>query len=455
MSASSQVLAINKPTLYALASGRGAAGVAVVRVSGPQAFRTAQRIAGALPALRTAGLRLLRVPASGELLDQALVLCFQAPHSFTGEDVVEFHVHGSPAVVAGLLDVLAAEPGLRLAEPGGFTRQAFDNDKLDLTQVEGLADLVAAETRTQRQQALQQMRGGLAQCLEGWRAQLMPILAYTEAEIDFGEEEESVGLGISLALRPKLQALGQAMRVQLALAHQAERVRSGLSVAIIGAPNSGKSTLINALAKRDVAIVSTIPGTTRDVLEVHLDLGGFAVTLLDTAGLRESTDPIEQEGIRRARARAEAADLVLHLIAAEEYSQQMQGLQAGVPNRQLVLSKYDLCQDKSALAATARHYAALCTSSAEPESFSRLLAYLTNWAQAQGQGLEAAFITRARHKVGVADCLGHIEAALAQGDMVLTAEELRLALRALGRLTGRVDVEALLDIIFRDFCIGK
>src|SRR5438552_1894318 len=300
----------DRDTIFALSSGRPPAAIAVVRVSGPRAREALERLIGRVPQPRRASFAHVRNPATHDVIDEGLALWFPAPNSATGEDVAELHVHGGRAVIAAVLSALANLPGLRHAEAGEFTRRAFENGRMDLTAVEGLADLVAAETQAQRRQALQHLQGLLGDRAETWRRRLIEALALVEARIDFSDEadvpEDLVGpaLKIAAALRDEIAAA-------LAGAARGERLRDGLVVAIAGPPNAGKSTLLNRIARREAAIVSPIPGTTRDVIEVHLDLDGYPVTLLDTAGIRDSDDPVEQEGVRRARQRASEADLVL------------------------------------------------------------------------------------------------------------------------------------------------
>lgn len=433
-------------TIFALSSGRGPAGVAVVRVSGARAAEAVTRLTGQpLPAPRMAALRLLREPDSGEVIDQSLLLWFPGPASFTGEDVAEFHVHGGPAVVSGVLAALGRLEGLRPAEAGEFTRRAFHAGKMDLTQVEGLADLINAETEAQRRQALRQMQGALTELYEGWRTQLVRALAYVEADIDFSDEDD-VPEHVSAQVHGAIERLSAEITQHLADGSRGERLRDGLSVAIIGKPNAGKSSLLNALAKREVAIVSNIAGTTRDIIEVHLNLGGYPVTLIDTAGLRDTDDPVEAIGVARARARAEAADLRLHLTPFGEEPPEPE------ENTLSVITKIDL----EASAAPGHHNGRFHLSVVSGAGLADLVSHLSDWAsKALGSGGESVLLTRERHRHALENCRTHLQAALTQPDLVLMAEDMRLAARALGRITGRVDVEDLLDVIFRDFCIGK
>jgi tRNA modification GTPase len=425
-------------TIYALSSGRAAAGVAVVRISGPAAHHALQVLAGGVLQLRRATLRTLRHPITQAALDQALVLAFAAPHSATGEDMAELHIHGGVAVIDAVLAALALVPGLTLAAPGDFTRRAFDNGKLDLAQVEGLADLIAAETEAQRAQALRQMDGALSGLFEKWRQQLIGALAYVEADIDFADGEDDVPDGISAQAATIIIGLQAAWSAQLADASRGERLRDGFTVAITGPPNAGKSSLLNVLAQRDVAIVSPIAGTTRDSIEVHLNLSGYPVTLIDTAGLRDTDDPVEAEGVRRARAKAAAADLALYLTADPKEP---------APAGLRVQTKVDLLDGATP---------GLAISTLTGAGLAELIALLSEHAAKAMAVGEAPSLTRARHRDVLSEALGHLSnAQKQQDDLVLAAEELRLAARALGRITGRVDVEDVLDVIFTSFCIGK
>lgn len=437
-------------TIFALASGRGRAGVAVIRVSGPAAVSVAVTLAGSCPPPRRAALRQLRQGPDNDLLDEGIIIYFQRPESFTGEDVVEFHVHGGPAVVSAVLTAIGKVPGARLAEAGEFTRRAFDNGRLDLTAVEGLADLIAAETEAQRRQALRQARGELAAVYDGWRQRLVSALAYVEAGIDFSDEE--LPEDVAARARPEVDSLRLEIMQALSDERRGERLRDGFEIAILGEPNSGKSSLLNALAKRDVAIVSARAGTTRDALEVHLDLDGLPITLVDTAGLRDSGDEVESEGIRRAHARAEEADLRLVLIPADVWP----ALPAAVrpyaegPGALLVVSKSDLLTVTPTGGVPA-------ISVRTGQGLEALVATLCQRAESCLSGGEMAVITRQRHRQALTEAVDYLEAFLAARtkEIELQAEDLRLAARALGRVTGRVGVEDVLGAIFAEFCIGK
>jgi tRNA modification GTPase len=441
------VLADPTSTIFALASAPGRAGIAVVRLSGPATRRTLAAL-GVPPAPARRAVRAhFRDPASGEPLDDGLAIFFEGPRSYTGEDAGELHLHGSRAVVAAMLAALGNLPGLRLAEPGEFTRRAFDNGKLDLTAVEGVADLISAETAAQRRQALRQLDGALGRLYEGWRAALLRALAHLEAAIDFPEEELPAAIAEEVAATTA--RLAAEIAAHLADGHRGERLRDGVSVAIVGPPNVGKSSLLNALARREAAIVSALAGTTRDVVEVQLDIAGYPVVLADTAGLRAAGDAIEEEGIRRARARAAAADLRLVLVDARRAAADLAELDELIgANAMVVANKIDLARcDPPA--------GALGISVATGAGMGHLLDRLAHEVTARFAETGTPVITRARHRSALETALGSLGRAARAGLPELVAEDLRLALRSLGGITGRVDVEDLLDVIFRDFCIGK
>ena len=444
-------------TIFAVATAPGRAGVAVVRVSGPLAFAAAQRLAGDLPEARRAALRTLRRPSDNEALDSALVLIFAAPNSFTGEDVVELHLHGGPAVVGAVLDALSLEPGLRPAEAGEFTRRAFENGKLDLTEVEGLADLVDAETEGQRRQALRQMDGALSRLYEGWRADLIGLMASLEAEIDFPDEGDVTTEEIAI-FQSKVSSLKDALTQHLNESKRGERLREGVRCAIVGAPNAGKSSLLNRLAGREAAIVSDIPGTTRDVVEVRLVLAGAPVWVADTAGLRSAAESIEAEGIRRAMARAEESDIRIGMVDGAAADWAPLPLQKG---DLLVIAKSDLATGSAADAARTwameHQVETIAASPKSGDGLAALEAWLTERVSALTAITEAPSLSRLRHRRHVEDAVGALTRAHGSihAGPELAGEDLRSAAHALGRITGRVDVEDLLDKIFSDFCIGK
>jgi tRNA modification GTPase len=451
-----------RDTIFALSSGRPPAAIAVVRISGPMADHALRSVIGRVPEPRKAALARVRDPASGEVIDEGLALWFPGPASETGEDTAELQLHGGRAVIAGVLAALGRIEGLRPAEAGEFTRRAFENGRLDLTAVEGLADLIYAETEAQRRQAFRHMQGLLGDRAESWRGRLIEALALVEARIDFSDEadvpEDLVGPALAI-----VRSLRDEIAAALAGAGRGERLRDGLVVAIAGPPNAGKSTLLNAIAQREAAIVSPIPGTTRDVIEVHLDLDGYPVTVLDTAGIRESVDPVEQEGVRRARERAAGADLVLWVVDARDY-QTGSGPAAGEGARTwMLLNKADLLSKEQRHRITGLLPAAGATprtfliSAARGEGMNQVINLVSEYSQGFF-GREAALVVRQRQRLlleQAAAALGRaLEAGVPPREDIL-AEELRVAAGALGRLIGRVDVEDILDVIFRDFCIGK
>jgi tRNA modification GTPase len=436
-------------TIYALASATGAAGVAVHRVSGPRAGEVFARLCRrGSPPPRQAVRVTLHDPATGEALDDGLALWFPAPHSFTGEDVVELQLHGGRASIAAALAALGGLDGYRLAEPGEFTKRAFIAGKLDLTAAEGLADLVAAETEAQRRQARRQLAGELGGLYEGWRARLLSLLAYQEAAIDFIDEDLPPDMLADATAQ--IAALVADIDAHLADRRRGERLRDGIAVVILGAPNAGKSTLLNALAQRDAAIVSARAGTTRDVIDVHLDLGGWPVILTDTAGLRDVDDEIEGEGVRRARTRAADADVKLILFDGTAIPDS-HTLDLIDENSIVLLSKTDLHTGSREVAG----HPALAISAKTGTGMGELLARLQREVAQRLELSGSPALTRQRHRKSLENCRDALQAAVSSAAPELLAEELRQAAQALGRITGRVGVEDLLDKIFRDFCIGK
>jgi tRNA modification GTPase len=424
-------------TIFALASGSARAAIAVMRVSGPASRPAVAALCGGkLPAPRHASLRRLR-DAGGAMLDQALVLWFPGPGTYTGEDCAELHLHGGRGVIDGVADALT-EAGLRAAEPGEFTRRAFLNGRMDLVEAEAVHDLITAETEAQRRQALRQLEGALGALYQDWADRLRGILAYQEALIDFPDED--LPPEVEDQLLTTLRTVHAEIRTHLNDAGRGEKLREGLFFAITGAPNVGKSTLINSLAERDVAIVSDIPGTTRDALETRVVLGGVPVTLVDTAGLRETTDSIEAEGVRRARARALSADLTMTVVEAGSPIPEN-------PGHLVIANKSDLGHPGPD--------DALRISAKTGEGMDELRAQLARAAQQMTESSGAPPLTRARHRAALLEADTLLDAA-EQADLPeLRGEDLRLAMRALGRITGHVGVEDILDTVFSRFCIGK
>jgi tRNA modification GTPase len=444
-------------TIFALASGAGKCGVAVFRISGRDAWQVLARLCefDEKPQPRTAFLRDVIHPKTGEKIDKALVLYFAAPNSFTGEDVVELHTHGGRAIMNAIIEALAALPGFRMAEPGEFTRRAFENGKMDLTEAEAIADLVHAETEAQRRQALRQMEGSLGKLYGNWSGRLSHSLAMMEAAIDFADED----LPDDMIERQMaaLQELRAEIGSHLNDSHRGERLREGFSVVLLGPPNAGKSSILNALARRDAAIVSPTAGTTRDIIEVHLDINGYPVILADTAGLRElaektSADQIETEGVRRARARAAEADLKIVVFDGAAWPEKDAEAENLVDaNSIVVVNKRDLLPPKCEQGEGMPVFISATIGS----GIDTLLQRLGLEIESRFSETSAPPLTRARHRAALEGCTQHIDRALSATQADLRAEDVRLAMRSLGRITGRVEVEDLLDIIFRDFCIGK
>jgi tRNA modification GTPase len=430
-------------TIFAPATAPGRAAIAVVRVSGRETRRVLRSIAGDLPPPRRASVRRLFAP-DGTDIDRGLVLWFPAPGSYTGEDAAELHVHGGRAVLGALIAALDAL-GLRLAEPGEFTRRAFENGKLDLTQAEGVADLVDAETEAQRRQALAQLDGRLSQAEARWREALIEALALLEAAVDFPDEE--VPADVAARARPILQELIAELEAAVADVGRGERVREGYRVALIGAPNAGKSTLLNALARRDAAIVTAIPGTTRDIIEVPLQLGGYKAIVADTAGLRETPDEIEAEGVRRAAAWGQTADLRVWLVDGTASPPPRPALLR--PGDLILLTKRDLGEGRADLPGTP-------FTVRSPNDVAWLERTLTERVVDALAGAEPPAATRLRHARLLEEAASRLRHACAEDQALeLAAEDVRLAARALDRITGRVDPEVVLGKIFSSFCIGK
>ena len=453
-------MSISYPTIYALATAQGRAGIAVIRISGPAAELALMKLVPDLVAL-PAPRYLQRVnlfetesnfDQSPVQIDDALAVRFNGLNSFTGEDVVELHVHGGHAVISALMTSLSSIEGLRPAEPGEFSRRAFENGKMDLTAVEAIADLVDAETYAQRQQALTQMGGALAKTYDGWRERLVKAMAFAEATIDFSEED--IPKDLTHQSLDALKVLEQEIREHLLDSNIGERIRDGFRIALTGAPNVGKSSLLNALAKRDVAIVSDVAGTTRDVIEVPMDLSGYAAVIIDTAGIRESEDVIEREGVRRALDQAASADLRLHLVDSVEAAEMAEHN----PHTIVVMNKCDLLSNndlgKTLLGV---HPLSIKMNDGLESLIAEMSERISN--QAAYRSKTSAPLTRARHRYALEECVDALDRAFvsadAGADVEMMAEDVRVAAQALGRITGRVDVEELLDRIFSDFCIGK
>jgi len=440
-------------TIYALASGSGTAGVAVIRASGPAASLAVERLTGQpAPEPRLASLRRFRDPAGGSDIDEGIVLWFPGPASYTGEDIAEFHVHGGVAVIEAMISAISAVEACRMAEPGEFTRRAFENGKLDLTSAEAIADLVAAETVAQRLQALGQYDGALAALYDDWRTQLTALLANAETIIDFSDED--LPDDIRASMQHNILYIKDQIITYIDDQHRGERIRTGFHVAIIGAPNVGKSSLLNRLAARDAAIVSETAGTTRDVIEVYMHLGGYAVIVADTAGIREAEGVIEAEGVRRARKSAEEADMrvvVFDATALPDLDAFALGYVDG--DAIVVLNKTDIASQD--LPATVAERPVFPVSAKTGDGLEALLAALTAEVQARLAVSERPPLTRARHREALEACVSALQRATIASLPELAAEDIRLAVRSLGRITGRVDVEDVLDVIFRDFCIGK
>jgi tRNA modification GTPase len=439
-------------TIFALSTAPGRGALAVFRISGPSAGVVIDGMAGSKPLPRTAGLRIIRDPETREALDQGLVLWFPAPRSETGEDLAELHVHGGRAVARAMLQAIAKVPGTRMAEPGEFARRAFENGKIDLTQAEAIADLVDAETQAQARQALRQAGGASARLYEGWRAELIEAQALTEAAIDFSDESD-VGDKTAKEARVCAEALAAKLRRHIDDGHRGEILRDGFHVVIAGPPNVGKSSFLNAMVRREAAIVSEEAGTTRDVIEVRMDLGGLPVVLTDTAGIRETEGKVEREGIRRTLDRARDADLVLWLMDASDPQADLPpDLAPHAAHVLRVLNKSDL-----ALQARAHDQSWLRLCLRTGEGLGDVTKAIEAQARARIGTTEAPVITQARHRQQLEACAAalddYLRGALAETE--LRAEDLRRAATALGRITGRVDVEDVLDQIFGRFCIGK
>lgn len=442
-------------TIFALSTPTGRSGIAVIRVSGKDAWSGLKALSEKGFTARTAHLAVLRDPKTKSVIDRSVVLPFRGPESFTGEDVVEYHVHGGRAVIDSLIEALGALKNYRLAEPGEFTRRAFENGKMDLTEAEAIADLINAETSAQKIQALAQMEGSLSRLYARWTDELKKLLAHLEAEIEFPDED--LPGGIVERASPAIEKISTEISAHLDDNRRGERLRDGVHVAVIGAPNAGKSSLVNVLAQRDIAIVSDVAGTTRDVIEAHLDIAGFPVVLADTAGLRPAQlnesghDKIESEGIRRALSRAREADIKILLFDGTAKNFDDATLKLADENSLIVVNKSDAGAKKN----PAGYMETILISAQTGDGIPALLAALGAKIQNLLRPGEMPSLTRARHRAALEDAVGSLTRAKNATLPELAAEDVRLAVRAVGRITGRVDVEDLLDVIFRDFCIGK
>ncbi|MFL5018771.1 MAG: tRNA uridine-5-carboxymethylaminomethyl(34) synthesis GTPase MnmE [Rhizobium sp.] len=439
-------MAMLNDTIYALSSGALPSGVSVIRISGPLIKDILVRLIGSVPTARKASYRTIRA-RNDQPIDSGLVLFFPAPNSFTGEDVAELQIHGSRAVLAALFHALGDIPGVRMAVEGEFSRRAFENGKLDLVEVEGLADLISAETEMQRRLAVEHSAGGLSTLYGSWAERLTRARALIEAELDFPDEDDVPG-SVSDIVWADMGKLRVDMEHHLAAASAGEIIRDGFKVVIAGAPNAGKSSLLNALARRDVAIVTEIAGTTRDVLQVDLDIDGFLIKLYDTAGLREADDRVEMEGVRRARIALGDADLVLMLVDMTDPQ---------IPDDLEQASPHVTVGTKKDLIDIAADRYDLQISTATGEGLTELRRLIGNIVDKRFAGLSMAIPSRQRHKDSLTKCLTALDAAISQTDanLELRTEQLRIAAEYLGRITGRVDVEQLLEVIFSEFCIGK
>ena len=450
-------------TIFGVATAPGRSGVAVIRISGHSALAALAELGGQRPEVRKAELR--KLVFAGELIDEAVVIYFKAPHSFTGEDVVELQVHGSRAVVKRILEILSRMPDLRLAEPGEFSRRAFENGRMDLTAAEGLADLIDAETTTQHKQAMRQMQGELGKIYDVWRKEIIETLAFIEAYIDFPDEdlpEELVS-----RITGKIKTLKSEIKNHLNDNRRGEKIREGIHAVILGAPNVGKSSLLNWLAGREAAIVSAVAGTTRDVIEVQMEIGGYPVTIADTAGLRETADEIENEGIRRAKLHAENADIKILIFEAGMKDAQTEKLID--ENSIRVISKTDIVTPGSSrglavgalpltnnrIAEQVRDDGTIGISLKTGEGLDKLLQTISQKIATKFGIGESPLITRARHREALQKALAALENFSLEKPIELAGEDLRYAAAEIGRITGRIEVDDILDVIFSSFCIGK
>lgn len=450
---------ISQETIFALATPPGKSGVAVLRISGSRAFEALPQLGiHALPAARVAVLKKLKNLSLDEVIDEALVICFPAPYSFTGENIVELCLHGSPAIIKEIVQILGSLPNFRLAEPGEFTKRAFLNEKLDLTQVEGLADLIEAETKFQHRQALRQMQGALGDFYGHIRSEIIQIMAWVEAYIDFPDED--IPLSLVQDIEKKVALLLHTIEHHLQDERRGEKLRQGLSIAIMGVPNVGKSSLLNCLIQREMAIVTAIPGTTRDILETTLDIGGYPFILADTAGIRDTTDTVEAIGVERARNYRNTADIILLVLAPdvpiEAQKKLLNELNPLETQAILVVNKADFPKANELYESLSEQPFRRCLiSTITEQGIKALNDYLIEIAELSLKPGVDASITRERYRIHLTRAKKALQSFDLRLPLELAAEELRIAITEIGKLTGRVDVEALLDVIFQQFCIGK
>lgn len=439
--------------IFALATPNGKAGVAIIRVSGPNAYEAIEAFGCRIPKPRYASLQYIYDTVNKQLIDQAIILLFSAPNSFTGENVVEFHTHGSRAVINSMLTILNKLAEFRLAEAGEFALRSFRNNKMDLTQIEGLADLIDAETASQQRQAIKQMSGELESLYNNWRAAIIEILSLIEAYVDFPDED--LPTNIINQLNSSIEQLILEIGNHLADNRRGEKLRDGLSFTIIGEPNAGKSSLLNLLAHKEVAIVSELAGTTRDLIEVRLDLDGFLVNITDTAGIRSSSDPIEQEGIKRAINSANNADFIILIIDATKPIEKFIKEELINEKTIIVINKIDLIDQLDTFDDQIMNLKPSFISIKNNLGIAEFLTRLTNLVKAEINPSSNAPITRIRHRKHLQNVLNALQLFSLEKEIELSAEDLRVAATSLGYITGKIDLEEILDSIFGKFCIGK
>jgi len=444
---------MSRETIFALATPAAKSGVAIIRISGKEALHALIELTGKLEWQPGSA-----VLASFEKIDKGLAIYFQAPKSFTGEEVVELHLHGSLAVIREMLARLSRIQGLRPAEPGEFTRRAFINHKMDLIEAEGLADLIDAETSAQKAQAMNQMQGAMSRVYERLRSQTVTTLAHLEAYIDFPDEE--IPESVLNDLASEIVEIKSTITLALADGKRGEKLREGLAIVILGAPNAGKSSLLNVIAGRDAAIVSHRAGTTRDIIEINMEISGFQVTLMDTAGLRETADDIEKEGVKRALSRAAAADIKLVVFDSTAAAPDRASLDQIDDNTLIIMNKYDILQDREmphdpCLNPKLQGRDILYVSTKTAEGIGELFVFLKRLIAEKFAGAGSPLITRSRHRALLSEARMHLERVNLKGPQELACEELRLAANSIGKITGKIAVDDVLDVVFKQFCIGK